>query len=266
MAKPGDEQPKQPEPHARLNEIPTNWGEVNRAHQSSVTLAGPARNALVLRYNGAIRRFLGALIRDPHDADEVAQEMVHRLLRGDFSKADPQRGRFRDLLAVATRNLARNYWARKQRRSALPLKVEVADDDLSPAAAADEKLIANWRAEVLKLTWAALEEYEKSRRGSVSWTILRLRTDHPDDDSEQLAERLAQVTGRPVRADAVRQQLRRARLRFAEFLLQEVARAIDDPTPERVEEELIELGLMEYVRDFMPEDWRTRGQLQEPPR
>jgi RNA polymerase sigma-70 factor (ECF subfamily) len=254
---------KQPEPPAGLAEIQTNWGEVNQANQSSVTIAGPARSALVLRYNGAIRRFLGMLIRDPHDADEVAQELVQRLLRGDFSRADPQRGRFRDLLAVAARNLARTFWARKQRQAVLPLEIDVAADAAAPGEAHDEPLIANWRAEVLKLTWAALEVYEKAHRGSLSWTLLRLRTEHPDDDSEQLARRLSEVVGRPVRADAVRQQLHRARHRFAELLLQEIARGLDDPTPERIGEELLELGLLEYVRDFMPEDWNTRGKLRE---
>jgi hypothetical protein len=28
--------------------------------------------------------------------------------------------------------------------------------------------------------------------------------------------------------------------------------------PERIEEELIEVGLMEYVQDFLPPDWRSR--------
>ena len=72
-----------------------------------------------------------------------------------------------------------------------------------------------------------------------------------------------QAAGKRFRADAVRQQLRRARLRFAELLVQEVARGIDDPTPARLEEELIDVGLMEYVRDFLPADWRTTGELRE---
>ena len=78
-----------------------------------------------------------------------------------------------------------------------------------------------------------------------------LRADHPDDDSEQQAARLSQATGKTFRADAARQQLRRARARFAELLLEEIARTLDQPTPERVQEELIELGLMDYVRDFL---------------
>src|SRR5215467_9141490 len=118
----------------------------------------------------------------------------------------------------------------------------------------DDQLLATWRRSLLDMTWSALEEYQRAHKGSVSFTLLRLRADFPDDDSEQLAARLSDVLGRKVRADAVRQQLRRARLRFAQLLLEEVARGLDDPTPERVEEELVEIGLMDYVGDFLPPD------------
>ena len=111
------------------------------------------------------------------------------------------------------------------------------------------------------MTWARLEAYKRTHPGSVAWTLLRLRTENPDYDSDQLANRLTQATGRPIRAEATRQQLRRARVRFAEHLLEELAWSLDDPTPANVEDELIELGLMDYVRGFLPTDWREKGAL-----
>jgi DNA-directed RNA polymerase specialized sigma24 family protein len=253
-------------PPTRLDQIETNWSLLRLAHQNSVTAAGVARNALVLRYAGALRKYVGILIRQEQDADEVAQEMQLRLLRGDFAGANPERGRFRDLLAVAARNMVRTYWTRKQRHQGEVLDVQqiIVPDEEMPNLG-DEELIATWRRSMLDLTWSALEEYQRTHRGSIAWTLLRLRSDYPDDDSEQLAARLSKVLGRTYRADAVRQQLRRARLRFAEMLLEEIARSLDNPTPERVEEELIELGLMDYVRDLLPPDWRTRGELVDTP-
>ena len=47
------------------------------------------------------------------------------------------------------------------------------------------------------------------------------------------------------------------------LLTEEIARCLDDPTPERVEEELAESGLLEYVRDFLSPAWRTRGELRD---
>jgi hypothetical protein len=37
-----------------------------------------------------------------------------------------------------------------------------------------------------------------------------------------------------------------------------VAQTLAEPTPACVEEELIEVGLMPYIRDFLPDVWRTR--------
>lgn len=245
---------------ARLDEIPTQWSLLRLAHQSTVTTAGPARHALVLRYARAIRNYVGALVRDPHDADELAQEVVVRLLRGQFASATPERGRFRHLLTVAAHNLVRTYWAKKKRSTPVDLDVAELPEE---AADQDAEAVASWRQAVLELAWHGLKEYEQTHPGSVAWTLLRLRADHPTDDSEQLAARLSQKTGRPFRADAMRQQLRRARVRFAQILLEEVARGLDEPTPERVQEELGAIGLLEYVQDFLPPDWRTRGELSE---
>ena len=99
--------------------------------------------------------------------------------------------------------------------------------------------------------------------GNVSYTLLRLRARYPDDDTGQLAGRLAGAVGRDYQLAAVRQQLRRARLRFAQLLVEEVSRSLDEPTPDRVEQELVDTGLMEYIRDFLPSDWRETGQLRE---
>jgi DNA-directed RNA polymerase specialized sigma24 family protein len=242
------------EPSARrLEFITTIWGDVLKAHAGQGAEPARAREALVLRYNKAIRAYVGALVRDDHAADELAQEVVVRLLRGQFAAAAPERGSFRRMLMVAARNLARTHWTRSRRRAGVPLEIDVpADEDTS----ADEEASAAWRQALLDMTWKALERYERQNAGSMSYTLLRLRADHPDDESEQLAARLSDKLGRSIRADAARQQLRRARVRFAQLLLEEVTRTLDEPTPERVEEELRDSGLWPYVDGLLPEDWQ----------
>ena len=78
--------------------------------------------------------------------------------------------------------------------------------------------------------------------------MLRLRADHPELPSPQLAERLAAELGRPMTADGVRQALHRARGRFAELLLDEVAQSLTAPDPEQLEQELIDLRLLSYCQ------------------
>jgi len=74
-----------------------------------------------------------------------------------------------------------------------------------------------------------------------------------------LALRLSQKLGKTASADQARQQLRRARVRFAEYLVAEVADGIEVPTPERIEEELSHLGLLDRIRDVLPPDWSIAG-------
>lgn len=52
---------------------------------------------------------------------------------------------------------------------------------------------------------------------------------------------------------------------FAELLLREVAETLHSPTPELIEDELRETGLMPYIEPFLPADWRESGQLMDTP-
>ena len=247
MPEPADER-------SRLDAISTRWTLLRKAHAGSATSAGAARNALVLRYLPAIRRYIGALVQNDQDADDIAQDAVVRLLAGDFAGADPTRGRFRDLLKVAVRNMVRNRWAQQKRRRGASL--DVAEIAATPSLEDDACWLAEWRTGVLDLAWKAIQQHQQDRPGSVAYTLLRLRTEFPNDSSEELASRLSRATGQALRADAMRQKLHRARLKFVDLLIAEVAHGLDQPTPERIEEELIDLGLMDFLRELLPPDWK----------
>lgn len=245
---------------ASLRDINTEWSLLRLAHEDTIAGSDAARRAMLLRYGPAVRRYVAVVVRDPHAADEVAQEVMVRMMRGDFGVADPKRGRFRDLLRHSVRNMVRNYYAKENRRRGVEL-----DESLEPAAdeAPDDPWLSEWIRTLLDSTWRALERYQAQTSGSVAYTILKLRQEHPDDESEVLAERLAKSAGKSFNAAGARQQLRRARLRFAQYLVEEVAQGLRDPSPQAVEDELMSLGLMEFVRDFLPDDWQQSGVLRE---
>lgn len=244
--------PDHPDPSAsRLDGIATQWSLVREAHSAGRPQdATAARQALVLRYAKAIRRYVGGIVRNSEDADELSQDAVMRLMKGDFAGADPGRGRFRDLLKTAVRNMVHNHWAKSNRR-------RPADADLNavagPPDAADDAWDAAWRQTVMDHAWAGLKEYERENPGRPSFTVLRLRTDFPDIDSGQLAAKVSAKLGSLVKADTCRQMLRRARLRFAELLAREAGSGLLDASPGRIAEELAALGLLVYVRDFLPQ-------------
>jgi len=58
-------------------------------------------------------------------------------------------------------------------------------------------------------------------------------------------------------AAGVRQTLHRARVKFAELLVAEVGRSLETSMPDRIEQELIDLGLLPYCREAL--DCRAKG-------
>lgn len=235
---------------SRLEAISTRWTLLRQAFGESADSAAEARRGLVLRYLPAVRRYVGAMVQNDEEADDIAQDVVARMMGGDFAGADPSRGRFRDFFKVAIRNMVRNHWRRQKRRRTVDFDVEAVKGEED--AEQEDCWVSSWRQRVLDLVWNALEQQERNRRGSVAYTLLKLRTDYPEESSEQLAARLAEKLGKPVRADALRQALHRARLQFADLLIAEVAKGLDGPTPEKIDEELASLGLLEYVRELLP--------------
>ena len=222
-------------------------------------MADPAK--VVVRYAPAIRSYLEAILRNAHDADEVAQEFALHVMNHKFDKASPDRGRFRDYVKVSARNAALIYLRKKTRSgkaTALTTDLErtlsnpAAGND--PAAAASDEWLNHWRRCLLDKVWRALESHELASPGNLYHTVLRLSVDFPNEDSESLAARTSAAAGRPLRADAFRKQLSRARRMFAELLAEEVAATLQQPTAVEIEEELAELGLMSYLRDYLPEE------------
>jgi RNA polymerase sigma factor (sigma-70 family) len=243
----------------RLDGIDTRWSLVRQAHATGeTTSAAQARSILVMRYASAVRRYIGGILKDPDNTDDIAQEAIVRLLQGDFAGADPARGRFRDLLKTAVRNMIKNYWAKQNRR-------KPADADLNQFADStddrDKEWQAAWQKTVLDHALQTMLRGEKTDAGRAAAAVFKLRTEFPNATSEELAAKLSEQLGSVVRADTARQWLRRARLKFAECLIEELRKGLDDETPTRVLEELADLELLEHVRDFLPADYAQTGTL-----
>jgi RNA polymerase sigma-70 factor (ECF subfamily) len=238
----------------RLSRISTVWTVLHQAHQGPAEAAASARQQLVQRYGGAVYRYLLAALRDPHAADDLAQEFALSLVRGDFHKADPERGRFRQYVKTVLFHLVSRY-RKQQQAQPRPLPAGVPDlADLVPAPAEDpdRQFRESWRDELLARTWEALAEAQPA-----FYTVLRFRAAHPKMPSSQMAEGLGRELSKPLTAGAVRQTLHRARALFADLLLEAVAYSLEKPTAEEVEEELRELNLLAYCQPAL--DRQTQG-------
>jgi DNA-directed RNA polymerase specialized sigma24 family protein len=229
-----------------LSQIDTSWSLIALAHQNDGDATTSARCELMVRYAGAVQRFLLRATHDPDLAAELGQEFALRFLRGDFSRVDPERGRFRSYVKSALHNLMVDFH-RRRKHQPLPLTADVQDVvDLSQQDFdLDRPFLDCWRDEILSRAWERLAVHEE-RTGQPFYTVLRLRADNPSMRSHEMSERLTSGLGKPVNAGWVRQNLLRARDRFAEFVEAEVAHSLGNPPAEERDEEIRNLGLWEF--------------------
>lgn len=215
-----------------------------------------ARRILLDRYTKPIYRYLLASVKDRHAADELYQEFALRFVRGEFRRAHPDRGRFRHYLKRTLHHLVADHF-RKQRRQPTSLDESemLPDADNTPNAEIDREFTDACRSQLLTRTWEALRKYEEDS-GKPLHTVLHRLTTSPQLSSQQLAEQLNEVLKQEVNAGWIRKRVHYARTRFAELLLQEVIATLENPNRDQLQEELQDLGLLEYCRTAM-ENYRS---------
>jgi RNA polymerase sigma factor (sigma-70 family) len=233
-----------------IEAIQTRWSLIRSAHlDAKPDTAQEARRILVMRYAPAIRRYIGGILQQDDQADEIAQEVMLRMMRGDFAGADENKGRFRDFLKMALRNMVKTSWRKANRRQTVDLQAEQlpADED----RALEEQWTATWRRNLLDNTWNRLHTDQAGITASHQFKALRMRVDFPEESSTELAKRLSSDVGERISSENFRQLLRRGRVRFAHHLIDEIRAGLGDESEERLQDELAELELLELVKDYL---------------
>jgi RNA polymerase sigma factor (sigma-70 family) len=232
---------EQPDTDDRLSRIETQWTAVLRAHGESIAGAKSARDRLLVRYSGAVYRYLLGAVRDPDAAADLCQEFAVRFLRGDFRRVAPERGRFRDYVKMSLVNLANDH---HRARKAGPQQLAV--DAPAPDLPSEDDFVAGWRQSILDQTWKALADENPTFHA-----VLALRIENPDLPSAEMAAQLSDKLGKPMSAENVRKSLQRSHAKFAELLLDQVADSLDEPEVEDLEGELQALDLLRYCRSAL---------------
>lgn len=222
----------------RLSRIATLWSVVFEAHGQPGEDAVTARRRLLMRYHVPVYRYLLGATRDEDAAGDLAQEFAVRFLRGDFHRASPERGRFRDYVKTALSNLVNDH---HRRRQAQPVALPA---DAAASAQPDERSFeSDWREALLNQTWDALKKAQPAYHA-----VLLMRVEDPDITSNAMAELLTQKLGKPMTPENVRKALQRAHGKFADLLLDQVAASLTEPTTEDLEVELQALDLLKYCK------------------
>lgn len=227
-----------------LSDISTTWRRVHN----------PAR--FFMTYGDAARAYLTAILHDEGEAEEVLQQVLLQVVEKGFTtyQPDPTRKTFRYYLKAVLRNAA----ARHRRPSRLPVG-DTDPDALGDEPAGDEAMRAEWRAAVLDAALRELDRHERAaKRGNLAHTVVQLSLDNEQQDghklgSRELAKLASEKSGQPLTETAFRKQLERARRTFAELIVAEVRQSLDGASDDEVLDELADLRLLQFVRDYLPD-------------
>lgn len=247
----------------RLVEMSTVWTTLLRAHGGPVLAEAEAQQRFMERYHGAVSRYLLTALKDRDAANELFQEFSLRFIRGDFRNVDPTRGRFRDYLRTALLNLIRDWRKRQADRREIAASdgLETVEANVGPSAS-EVQFEQHWREELIALAMSALDQ-EQQRGGQPFYTVLRFGLDHPKMNSRETAQHLNDELKpqRPFTDTSVRKTLQRAREKFADLMIDEVARSLGEPPVAELEQELIELKLLAipYCRSALDRRWILQG-------
>jgi RNA polymerase sigma-70 factor (ECF subfamily) len=231
----------------RLSQITTPWEDLDQAHGGMLPALDAARRRLLLHYSPAVYSYLIGAVRDPDIADDLFQEFALRLLRGAFRRADPRCGRFRDYLKTALGHLVTDHYRRQVRGPRPYHDVPDSATDRSTLVEAEKRFSEEWRAQLIDRAFAVLEVFEQ-RTGQPLHTLLHFRVEHPDLPVADMARQLSGRLGQEPSATWVYKHLHKARKKFADLLVAEVARTLDSPSVEQLADELAELGLLRWCQ------------------
>ena len=102
-----------------LSKIATSWTMVRNANEAETESRKMAQEQLLSIYSNSIRRYLLASLKDESAADEVYQNFALKLIRGDFSKADPSLGKFRSFVKTVLYRMMMDHHRSKKSKACL---------------------------------------------------------------------------------------------------------------------------------------------------
>jgi RNA polymerase sigma-70 factor (ECF subfamily) len=230
----------------RLSKIVTDWDGIRDVHRDELggQEIADARNRILMRYASCVRKYILGATKNPDVAEDLSQEFALRFVRGDYKRADPSKGRFRDYLKMSVRNLVTDYFRKKSPAELTSTAADRIEDETFDDLEVEFR--QNWRKLLLTRTWNTLEEFQGDRKNS-AFTVLRHRAENPKASSTELAASLSAILGQKLTSVTVRQKIHRARQKFAELLKAEVRLSMNTADEDEILEELAELGLRKYL-------------------
>jgi len=211
---------------------------VLRADADSESRAREALEVLCCQYWFPLYVFARRVGRSHHEAEDCTQEfLLHLLASGGFSRARPDRGRFRSFLLVSLKHFLANRWQRanaaKRGGGRVHLSLDVAEADerysrepIDPALTPEQVFDRTWALELTRSVLSELRsEFESAERGELFGELASLVWgSNPDEPLKVSADRLG------MDPQAFTLALHRFRRRVGDRLRSHIAETVADPS------------------------------------
>ena len=209
------------------------------------------RHQFFEQYSTAVYSYLRSILREPDATEEVVQQFAVRVLERSFRGYSPERGRFRDYLKATLRNLVADYWRGRQESKRLNLTVSPKTWSNVPEPASIDEALGARQVELesqIESVLSKLSKQRENRQPSDSEVLVHVMQ-NPEQTSAAAAAALTLALDLPSPLSAVsfRQMLHRARERFAEMFIEELAVPSGPDYEGRLRDRLEELGVAHLV-------------------
>lgn len=181
-----------------------------------------------------MRRQLIGLLKSETLADECLKRILAHLVAAGFGK--DKQGKLRDFLLKGVRSAAKAAVAElpEGKRPVL---------DLESLTFENEQWLTWWREGLIERAWRSMERLEHTHPDEPVYQIYRAATDVPKATPAQLAKRIVAKSNSVITEQKIIKLLPLARTQFAQFIADEVAETLGDPTREEITREIKKLGL-----------------------
>lgn len=214
------------------------------------------RERFILRYQKAIKAFIGRKTGDPSKVDGVWDLFLDKCLSGKLSRYNPEVGSFRYYLKKVLRTTCIEFEKRLARDRHLQMDthwgVSVEDEDIQAESEFDLKLAES----IFEKALMAVRQKDELFYHALRTITSAISSGHPAPSSRELSILLSEQADKNISEENARQIKSRASRLFADGMIDEVADLIGSTDLEEIENALIEIGILRYCKNALA---RRRG-------
>lgn len=207
------------------------------------------RERFVLRYEKAIKAFLGKKLGNLDKVEQVYAFFIQKCMEGKLSNYDPAKASFRKYLKTVLRNSCYEY-ARQNAAEDNWVQMEtgISPTDNAIDQLADQAFNQKLIETIFRRALDSIENVDHLYFITIKLITEATYRDIKPPSSSELASILSANGGRPISEENARKIKSRAKKVFAKRIILEVGELIGTDNLDELENALIDIGILQYCK------------------